>query len=84
VQRTTRRRRTQREPEVLVRLHARMSIVQKARNEFDEFLLDLEQKHQLTCAEIFSLLGAAVMRYARSLIQMERHPHAPDKGGDEA
>jgi hypothetical protein len=65
-----------------MRQHPRTSTVQKARNKFDEFLLDLEQEHQLTCAEIFSLLGAATIHYAESLTQIERHPHNPDKSRD--
>lgn len=67
-----------------MKIHPRACAVQKARIEFDQLLLDLEQRHQLSCGEIFSILGNAMTHYAKSLIQMERHPRNPNKKGDEA
>lgn len=67
-----------------MKIHPRTRAAQKARIEFDQLLLDLEQRHLLSCGEIFSILGDAVTHYAKSLIQMERHPHNPNKKGDEA
>jgi len=67
-----------------MKLHARTRHVQRARAALDEFLLNLEQEHQRTCPEILSLLGQAVAHFAKSALQMERHPHNPDKGADEA
>lgn len=69
---------------IAMKLHPRTRPVQKARSALDEFLLNLEQEHQLTCPEILSLLGHAVAHFAKSALQMERHPHNPDKGADEA
>lgn len=67
-----------------MKLHQRMAIVQKARNELETFLLELEQKHELTYGEVFSLLGNAVANLAKYQIRAERHPNDPDKKGDEA
>ena len=69
---------------IAMKLHPRVRPVQKARAALDEFLLNLEQEHQLTCPEILALLGQAVAHFAKSALQMERHPHNPDKGADEA
>ena len=44
-----------------MKLHARTRHVQRARAALDEFLLNLEQEHQLTCPEILSLLGQAAL-----------------------
>jgi hypothetical protein len=66
-----------------VRLHKRTTIVQKARNEFETFLLELEQKHELTYGEVFSLLGNAIANLAKYQIRGERHPNDPDARGDE-
>ena len=51
---------------------------------FDKFLLDLEQEHELTYGEVFSLLGHAIGNLAKYQIRSERHPDDPDKKGDEA
>ncbi len=67
-----------------MKLHERLFIMQKARNEFDALLLELEQKHALTYGEMFSLLGHAVSNLAKYQIRGERHPDDPDKKGDEA
>lgn len=67
-----------------MKLHLRMRVVTQARLEFDQFLLDLEQKHGLTYGEVFSLLGHAVASLAKYQIRSERHPNDPDKKGDEA
>lgn len=67
-----------------MKIHPRTLIVDKARLAFDQFLLDLEQKHNLTYGEIFSLLGGAVVSLAKYQIRAERHPEEPGKKGDEA
>jgi hypothetical protein len=67
-----------------MKLHQRMALVQKARNELETFLLELEQKHALTYGEVFSLLGNAVANLAKYQIRAERHPDDPAKKGDEA
>jgi hypothetical protein len=72
------------EETVTLKLHPRSSVVQKARLEFDQFLFDLEQKHQLTYGELFSMLGNSIANLAKYQIRSERHPNDPDKRGDEA
>lgn len=66
-----------------MKIHARTLVVQKARHEFEAFLLDLEQKHELTFGELFSLLGGSIANLAKYQIRAERHPNDPDKRGDE-
>lgn len=68
----------------MLKIHPRSNIVQKARLEFDQFLLDLEQKHELTYGETFSLFGNAIANLAKYQIRSERHPDDRDKKGDDA
>lgn len=67
-----------------MKLHPRSNIVEKARNELAMFLLDLEQKYDLTSGELFSMLGHKIVDLAKYQIRSERHPDDPDKKGDEA
>ena len=67
-----------------MKLHPRTRVVDKARLEFDQFLLDLADKHELTYGELFSMLGQAIANNAKYQIRAERHPDDPDKKGDEA
>ena len=67
-----------------MKLHPRTRIVDKARLEFDQFLLDLADTHELTYGELFSMLGQAIAHNAKYQIRAERHPNDPDKKGDEA
>lgn len=67
-----------------MKLHPRSSLVTQARLEFDKFLLDLEQKHELTYGELFALLGNSIANLAKYQIRSERHPDNPDNKGDEA
>ena len=67
-----------------MKLHPRTRIVTEARREFEEFLLDLEQKHELSYGELFLMLGQAIANNAKYQIRAERHPDDPDKKGDEA
>jgi hypothetical protein len=66
-----------------MKIHPRTKIFQEARNQFHEFLLNLEQKHELTLGEILHLLGGEVAHFATYQIRYERHPDNPDKRGDE-
>lgn len=67
-----------------LKLHERMQIVTNARGEFDKFLLDLEQKYELTFGELFSILGNSITNLAKYQVHGERHPDDPNKKGDEA
>lgn len=67
-----------------MKLHKRTRIVDQARLEFDQFLIDLAQKHELTYGELFSMFGHAIANHAKYQIRSERHPNSPGKKGDEA
>ena len=69
---------------MIVKTHPRTAIVDKARHAFEVFMLDLEQKHDLTYGELFALLGHKITALAKSEIRAERHPDEPAKGGDDA
>jgi len=68
----------------MIKIHKRSQIVTTARIAFDTFLLELEQKYELTFGELFSILGNAIANLAKYQIRGERHPDDPDKKGDEA
>lgn len=68
----------------MLKLHPRTRAVDKARLEFDQFLLDLAEKHELTYGELFSMLGLAIANNAKYQIRAERHPNDPEKKGDDA
>ena len=67
-----------------MKLHKRTRVVDQARLEFDQFVLDLSQKHDLTYGELFSILGRSIAENAKYQIRAERHPNDPGKKGDEA
>lgn len=67
-----------------MQLHPRTNIVDKARSKLAEFMLQLEQEHDLTYGEMLSLLCKQAAEVARYLIRDERHPNNPSKKGDEA
>lgn len=68
----------------MLKTHPRTAVVDEARHAFEVFMLDLEQKHDLTYGELFALLGRKITELAKSEIRAERHPDEPDKGGDDA
>lgn len=61
--------------------HPRAKPVQRATNELREFLQDLEQQHELTYGELFSVLSINLTAVARHLIHSEREITSGD-GGD--
>lgn len=67
-----------------MKLHARTRLVEQARLEFDQFVLDWAQKHDLTYGERSWIFGHAMVNNAKYQIRAERHPDDPDKKGDEA
>lgn len=67
-----------------MKLHERTRLVEQARLEFDQFVLDWAQKHDLTYGKLFSIFGLSIANNAKYQIRAERHPHDPDKRGDEA
>ena len=68
----------------LPKLHPRTSVVDSARLEFDQFFLDLEQKHNLTYGEMYHILAVQLLNLTKYHIRCERHPDDPEKKGDEA
>jgi hypothetical protein len=66
-----------------MKVHPRYFIVSKAEVELSTFLLDLQQKHDLTYGELFKILAAMMASFAKYLIREERHPDDPEKKGDE-
>ena len=66
-----------------MRIHPRYFIVSKAENELSTFLLDLEQKHELTYGEVVRILSTLLAREAKHMIREERHPDDLDAKGDE-
>lgn len=55
-----------------MKLHPRYFIVSKAKLDASTFLLDLLQKHELTYAEAFCILGELTTRLAGMAVRDER------------
>lgn len=66
-----------------MKIHPRYWIVSKAENELSTALMDIQQKHELTFAETFKILGLMIERESKYAIREERHPDDLDKKGDE-
>jgi hypothetical protein len=66
-----------------VRLHERTLPVARALNELTGFLLDHQQKHGLTDAELLRWHAQQIAAIAKYEVRHERHGDA-DKKGDEA
>lgn len=64
-------------------IHPRYWIVSKAENELSVFILEWQQKHDLTFGETIKVLCTMIERESKYLIRSERHPEDPDKKGDE-
>lgn len=67
-----------------MQLHPRTMIVKAAQLELSGFMLDWQQKHDLTFGETFKILAEMMERDAKYMIRQERHPDDPDARGDEA
>ena len=63
------------------RLHPRVEITNRARNELAEALAGVINKYDLTYGEIFGLLAEQMGEWARYCVRDERHPGQPDKPG---
>lgn len=64
-----------------MRLHPRYFITSKASREISSAIADLEQKHELTLAELVAILGEIVWRYSLYAVKYERAPeteHEPE------
>ncbi len=68
-----------------IKLHERTFIVDKAKLEYDGFMLDLCKKYQLTSSEWLQMIALNMVSHAKYMIRTERHGSNPEgKGGDEA
>jgi hypothetical protein len=68
-----------------MKLHPREQIVNTARTDLTEKLLQWHKAHDLTDGELFSVigdvLGGQIANLAKYMIRAERHPDDPDKPG---
>lgn len=67
-----------------MKLHERTRVVDEARAALTQFMIDLEEKYELTYGEMFSMLGDRIARLSMDLVRAERHSDDPNKRGDEA
>ncbi len=67
-----------------IELHERFWIVQSARPDLGQALLDLVKKHELTPIELVGLLAGEIQNYHRYALRRERHPRHKNKKADEA
>lgn len=67
-----------------LRMHPRYFLVNKAELELTKWLLDWEQRHQLTEIEIVQCLQRRQSNMLKYMLRDERHPDDGDKKGDEA
>ena len=67
-----------------IELHPRYFKVAEAGAEINLAILKLEEKHDLTVAEMVRILLEIAMDFNKFQIQHDRHPNDPDKKGDEA
>ena len=67
-----------------LKLHPRYLKVAEASAEIKLAILKLEEKHDLTVAEMVRVLLESAMDFNKSQIQHDRYPNDPDKKGDEA
>lgn len=69
---------------VMVAVHPRTTLTEKAYRELELQLVDLQIKYSLTDAELMFIFARQLTNVSRGAIQMERHPTDPTKIGDEA
>lgn len=69
---------------VMVAVHPKTKVTEKAYGELDSFLTDLQIKHKLTEAELMFIIARQLTNVTRGAIRLERHPEDPTKIGDEA
>jgi hypothetical protein len=67
-----------------IMLHERTMIVEKAKLEYDGFMLDFCKKYELTSSEWLQIIALNMAIHAKYMIRSERHGPNSDKGGDEA
>jgi hypothetical protein len=63
------------------RIHPREQVVGTAGREISEAVARIAFEHDLTYAEIFSILGGEIQGQAKYAIRAERHPDDPDAPG---
>lgn len=66
------------------RVHPRTFVTQQASSDLRGALLDVQQRHDLTYAEVFTILADALAEWAKHARRDERHPKRRGKKADEA
>lgn len=66
-----------------MKLHPRYQIVTAARHQIGDAVREAIKTHDLTYAELFSVLADVQHTWAKYAIRDERHPDDPDAKGDE-
>lgn len=67
-----------------MKIHDRYFKVRDAALELSEALMGIIKKHDLTYAEVQSIILEQAQTWNKYAIRAERHPEDPDKKGDEA
>lgn len=67
-----------------MKLHPRTLLVQQATAEIRAELLKMQDRYELTCAEMLWVLTEHQQFLSIALLQEERHPDDPDRKADEA
>jgi hypothetical protein len=65
-----------------MQLHKRTMMVQGAQNEFNSFVIDLIEKHELTYGEIIGIIADRLASFGKLMRREERYPGDPDARGD--
>lgn len=63
------------------RIHPRERVVAVARGEISLAVSEVVSRHDLTYAEVFSILGGEIQGFAKYAIRDERHPDDPGRPG---
>jgi hypothetical protein len=64
--------------------HPRFTQVARARCDLDFAICNAQETHELTPAELVSILASLTSEYAKYVLRKERYPLNPDKKSDEA
>lgn len=65
--------------EDLPKVHPRVMVVQKARNDLSGAALDIQARYELTTAEYLAILTELMQSALKYALRAERHPDEPDR-----
>ncbi len=66
-----------------MKINPRVAVVNRASADITRSIVDISGVHDLTSAELVSILAENIQREAKFLIRLERHPNQPGKMGGE-